>query len=389
MAVPEQTPYIEYSANGISKKFSVPFQCLSKNTLIVSIDGVETLPQLWDFNNGEIIFITAPLNNSIVSIKRSTHLKREVSYNSYTNSMLPTVFNGDFDRIWHVLQEYQFGLDNKVSTLRKISTSGNLQGGGSLEEDLTLFLKDQAVTANIAYGSSIKIPVITLNQDGTIKSLQEVDVIGGEGGEFRIAWGDIHNKPDTLAGYGITNAYTKSEANNAFIEDSEKGAKNGVATLGDNLKVPVEQLPTATEVVTGVAKIATTAIAQAGVNDTDFLTAKKLRDALNAEGIAPVYTSRAIAQGNSSAASPVLTRKLNISTASKINNQVLSFTFTTAMPDNNYTVLGFGSDQAIGVEGFSGGLIGFDQTTTGFKVKYSFANQASSQSINSFRLVVL
>ena len=389
MAVPEQTPYIEYSANGISKKFSVPFQCLSKNTLIVSINGAETLPQLWDFNNGEIIFITAPLNNSIVSIKRSTHLKREFSYNSYTNSMLPTVFNGDFDRIWHVLQEYQFGLDNKVSTLRKISTSGNLQGGGSLEEDLTLFLKDQAVTANIAYGSSIKIPVITLNQDGTIKSLQEVDVIGGEGGEFRIAWGDIHNKPDTLAGYGITNAYTKSEANNAFIEDSEKGAKNGVATLGDNLKVPVEQLPTATEVVTGVAKIATTAIAQEGVNDTDFLTAKKLRDALNAEGIAPVYTSRAIAQGNSSAASPVLTRKLNISTASKINGLVLSFTFTTAMPDNNYTVLGFGSDQAIGAEGISGGLISFDQTTTGFKVKYSFATQASSQSINSFRLVVL
>ena len=123
MAVPEQTPYIEYSANGISKKFSVPFQCLSKNTLIVSINGAETLPQLWDFNNGEIIFITAPLNNSIVSIKRSTHLKREVSYNSFTNSMLPTVFNGDFDRIWHTLQEqshklgqYDFDYSYAVNT---------------------------------------------------------------------------------------------------------------------------------------------------------------------------------------------------------------------------------------------------------------------------------
>ena len=110
MAVPEQTPYIEYSANGISKKFSVPFQCLSKNTLIVSIDGVETLPQLWEFLDGDVVFITAPLNNSIVSIKRSTHLKREVSYNSFTNSMLPTVFNGDFDRIWHTLQEQSYKL---------------------------------------------------------------------------------------------------------------------------------------------------------------------------------------------------------------------------------------------------------------------------------------
>ena len=153
--------------------------------------------------------------------------------------------------------------------------------------------------------------------------------------------------------------------------------------------LPNTAIPKATETALGVAKIATTAVAQAGVNDTDFLTAKKLRDALNAEGDAPVYTSRAIAQGNSSAASPALTRKLNISTASKINNQVLSFTFTTAMPDNNYTVLGFGSDQAIGAEGISGGLISFDQTTTGFKVKYSYAYHASSQSMNSFRLVVL
>ena len=167
------------------------------------------------------------------------------------------------------------------------------------------------------------------------------------------------------------------------------GSTVGGKVVDDTTRDVTSQVSNATETTAGKAKIATTAIAQAGTNDADFLTAKKLRDALNAEGNAPVYTSRAIAQGNSSAASPVLTRKLNISTASKINNQVLSFTFTTAMPDNNYTVLGFGSDQAIGVEGFSGGLIGFDQTTTGFKVKYTFATQASSQSINSFRLVVL
>ena len=378
MAVPEQTPYIEYSANGISKKFSVPFQCLSKNTLIVSINGAETLPQLWDFNNGEIIFITAPLNNSIVSIKRSTHLKREVSYNSYTNSMLPTVFNGDFDRIWHVLQEYQFGLDNKVSTLRKISTSGNLQGGGSLEEDLTLFLKDQAVTANIAYGSSIKIPVITLNQDGTIKSLQEVDVIGGEGGEFRIAWGDIHNKPDTLAGYGITNAYTKSEANNAFIEDSEKGAKNGVATLGDNLKVPVEQLPTATEVVTGVAKIATTAIAQAGTNDTDFLTPLKLRDALNVNGSAPIYACRAWVNFNGTG---VIAIRASGNVSSITDNGVGDYTinFTTAMPDANYSFSGFcnfPSASAAGILSFGNN---FSMSAGSLRVKAANATTGGAQ----------
>lgn len=45
--------------------------------------------------------------------------------------------------------------------------------------------------------------------------------------------------------------------------------------LSDDL-VPSTMLPTATELVVGASKIATTAIAQAGVNDTDFITAKKL-----------------------------------------------------------------------------------------------------------------
>ena len=42
--------------------------------------------------------------------------------------------------------------------------------------------------------------------------------------------------------------------------------------------VPSTMLPTATESVVGASKIATTAIAKEGMNDTDIITAKKLRD---------------------------------------------------------------------------------------------------------------
>ena len=41
--------------------------------------------------------------------------------------------------------------------------------------------------------------------------------------------------------------------------------------------VPSTMLPTATELVVGASKIATTAIAQAGTNDTDIITALKLK----------------------------------------------------------------------------------------------------------------
>ena len=55
----------------------------------------------------------------------------------------------------------------------------------------------------------------------------------------------------------------------------------------------VDDISNATETIEGKAKIATTAIAQAGTNDTDIITAKKLRDALNAEGGAPIAACRA------------------------------------------------------------------------------------------------
>ena len=348
MAVPEQTPYQEYTANGVATSFAVAFQCLSKDTLIVTINGVEQSSTLWSFTGGNIVFVSAPLNNSIVGIKRTTSLKREVTYNSYSNSMLPTVFNSDFDRIWHVLQEYQFSLDGKVATSRKINTSGNLQGGGSLEEDLTLSLKDQAVITDYQFGSSVKIPVITLNQDGTVKSIFESDLSGITPALTYIPWVNVLNKPTTLNGYGITDAYTKSEANTTFIKDSEKGAASGVATLAANSKIPVEQLPAATEAAVGAAKIATTAIAQAGTNDTDILTAKKLRDALNAEGSAPIFPLRAWVCFRATASGVTVEGSGNVLSVIRDSAGLYTITFAVNMPHSNYAVLATGATVAIG-----------------------------------------
>lgn len=340
MAVPEQTPYQEYTANGVATSFAVAFQCLSKDTLIVTINGVEQSSTLWSFTGGNIVFVSAPLNNSIVGIKRKTSLKREVTYNSYSNSMLPTVFNSDFDRIWHVLQEYQFSLDSKVATSRKINTSGNLQGGGSLEQDLTLSLKDQAVITDYQFGSSVKIPVITLNQDGTVKSIFESDLSGITPTLTYIPWANVLNKPTTLNGYGITNAYTKTEANAAFIEDAEKGVASGVATLDASSKIPVAQLPTATEAAIGAAEIATQIETNAATDDTRFVTPKKLyaglRNHLNVTGIAPMYACRAWVNFDGDG---VLAIKGSGNVSSVTDNGIGDYTinFTTAMPDANYS----------------------------------------------------
>lgn len=341
MAVPEQTPYQEYTANGVATSFAVAFQCLSKDTLIVTINGVEQSSTLWSFTGGNIVFVSAPLNNSIVGIKRKTSLKREVTYNSYSNSMLPTVFNSDFDRIWHVLQEYQFSLDSKVATSRKINTSGNLQGGGSLEQDLTLSLKDQAVITDYQFGSSVKIPVITLNQDGTVKSIFESDLSGITPTLTYIPWANVLNKPTTLNGYGITNAYTKTEANAAFIEDAEKGVASGVAPLNANAKVDDAYLSAATESTKGTAMIASSISVKAATDDARFVTPLKLllglKNHLNVSGDAPMYACRAWVNFNGVG---VVAINSSGNVSSITDNGVGDYTinFLTPMPHANYSL---------------------------------------------------
>ena len=41
MAVSEQTPYIEYTANGITTSFALEFNCDNQDHLIVLVDDVE------------------------------------------------------------------------------------------------------------------------------------------------------------------------------------------------------------------------------------------------------------------------------------------------------------------------------------------------------------
>lgn len=136
--------------------------------------------------------------------------------------------------------------------------------------------------------------------------------------------------------------YSKSEALSKANNLSDLA---NVATARTNLDVyskaetdAIAGTPNATETVAGKAKIATTAIAQAGVNDTDFITAKKLRDALSASGNAPISACRAWV--NFSASGGVITVKgsLNIASVTRVSAGVYTVNFNIPMPIENYAV---------------------------------------------------
>lgn len=105
MAVPEQTPYIEHTGNGVTTSFSLGFQCESKDYLIVLVDEIEPPIATWSLIGGNVVFTTAPAAGKKITLQRNTPFGRTTNYQSFNNSFRPQSVNGDFDRVWLKMQE--------------------------------------------------------------------------------------------------------------------------------------------------------------------------------------------------------------------------------------------------------------------------------------------
>lgn len=105
MSVPEQTPFIEYTANGTTTVFPLTFDCDKAEYLIVTLDGNDAAVGSWSFINNSVNFNSAPSQGTIVGIERNTPLERTTNYQLYNNSLHPKPINKDFDLIWWKLQE--------------------------------------------------------------------------------------------------------------------------------------------------------------------------------------------------------------------------------------------------------------------------------------------
>ena len=237
MAVPEQTPYKEYIGNGVTTNFALGFTCDLKQELKVFINDIESELSTWSLTGGSVSFTTAPALGSKIAFKRATKLERTTNYLSSNNSFRPETINKDFDRIWYAIQDqnykvgqYDFDYNFVLTQVRPIATGGTgANNPNDARNNLNIYSKEE-VSALIA--------------------------TGGEGNVVGVAGGG-------------TGATTVAEARTNLGVMSSTEVENAINSA----------TPQSTETALGVAKIATTAIAQAGVDDTDIITAKKLRDA--------------------------------------------------------------------------------------------------------------
>ncbi|MDP1369195.1 hypothetical protein Q8G42_00120 [Acinetobacter lwoffii] len=105
MAVPEQTPYKEYTANGSTTSFALGFICDSKNDLIVLVDGVTPPVATWSLIGANAVFTTAPASGKKIILQRQTKFERTTNFQGTNNSFRPETINKDIDRVWLKLQE--------------------------------------------------------------------------------------------------------------------------------------------------------------------------------------------------------------------------------------------------------------------------------------------
>ncbi|QXA07977.1 hypothetical protein I6L27_00070 [Acinetobacter pittii] len=121
MPVQVQTPYKEYTANGVTTVFPLEFDCDKSEYLIVSLDGNEASVGSWTLSGESVVFNTAPANGVIVLLQRNTPYQRTTNYQSYDNSFRPSPVNKDFDLIWWKLQELGVAdwiLGNRIDALK-------------------------------------------------------------------------------------------------------------------------------------------------------------------------------------------------------------------------------------------------------------------------------
>jgi hypothetical protein len=143
MAVPEQTPYNIYTANGVTTVFPYEFYILQTGDLAVSIDGVAasgfSVSGVGTVNGGEVAFLIAPASGSKVMIERIIPATRTTDYQD-NGDMLASTINQDFDRIWMAIKQAFVSLG--VSLLRPIF-GGPFNATGYRIANLSDPIKDQ------------------------------------------------------------------------------------------------------------------------------------------------------------------------------------------------------------------------------------------------------
>lgn len=200
MAVPVQTPFVEYIANGVTTNFPLGFDCETQSHLIVTVDGIEPITGSWSLLVGAVVFNSAPITGSKIIIKRNSPFERDRDFQLYDQSFRPPAVNLDLDRIWRKLQELgvmDWLLGNRIDALKSHVDSQDAQLQQNID-NLKNYVDDKDDELRAYLLEEIRKQGVALDQledyyNYLMQRLAEIAVNGGWESSF-VSYGSINQK---------------------------------------------------------------------------------------------------------------------------------------------------------------------------------------------------
>jgi hypothetical protein len=327
---------------------------VNDSTLTLATSGIATGTQTWTSNQGTNATFTVDVPATDLGITAGTTAGPILTSSTGNNATLPTatasasgvVTTGN--QTWAGVKTFNSTITGSISgnagtatTLQTARTINGTSFNGSSNITITA-ANPQALTigtglSGTSYdgGSAVTVAI-----DSTVATLTDTQTLTNK---------TISGVDNTLTNVSLTTAVTgtlpvdNGGTGLATLTANNLLAGNGTGTV--NLIAPstsgniIRSNGTAFE---SVAPIASTAEAEAGTNNTQYLTPLRLREGVNATGTAPIYAARAWVNFDGTTATPSTIRgSANVSSVSRDATGVYTVNFTTAMPNANYsTVLG-------------------------------------------------
>ncbi|BDG86585.1 GDSL-type esterase/lipase family protein [Citrobacter koseri] len=142
MSVPNQTPYIIYTANGLTTVFPFEFYIISASDIQVTINGAVvttgyTVSGTGNTGGGDVTFLTPPASGVTVMLERVVPTFRLTDYQDNGDLLADTV-NKDFDRLWMAIQR-SFIFINRTLRVPEISGVNQLPAKEQRKNKLLAF----------------------------------------------------------------------------------------------------------------------------------------------------------------------------------------------------------------------------------------------------------
>lgn len=306
MAVPDQVPFNQSTANGVTTVFPYTFLIVEEGQLAVYLDGVlqvsgYTVSGVGVSGGGNVTFSTAPANGVVVERIRETALTRTTDYPP-NGDLLESTLDADFDKTWQAMQE----INEHVGRAIKLPL------GSTADPILAPLVADRYLRVNAAADGIDQVAVVeagtlTITPYGeTLVAAADIATAQGVLGmtPFAGTLVDDASATDARATLGIDAALVKSlmpsgsVINSVFAESATYTSSTATIPVDDTIPQNTEGVEILTGTITpssSGSKICVRVVIPVTSPNTESVTVALFRDSVanalcavgSAEGISP------------------------------------------------------------------------------------------------------